>query len=527
MRRVALSFVVMALLVAAALADVRVQMHLRRRVSEEAIEQEFVKRSTPGSALYQQHLSHEELVKLVGATPEALATAERFLAGEAGVSERRVFSTQDVLTAVVERTSPVAAKLGLTAAMFERSAVRHTVAVPAALAGAVDRIVVVPRAPKRATKPRVAMGGAGGFPGMQQTPATISQRYKVPTTPLSGSVVQGVGEFQQSYFNPAWINNFTTKYALPKADIRINGPNTPSPDDVEGTLDLEYIVGLAPDATTWWISYNGTGPDPFGIDFAWWAENAAALRPMPTVVSLSWGIGENNYAGKAGVLDADNDAFRKLGLLGVSVFAASGDTGPGSRGYTSCSRFDPGWPATSPYVTSVGATYALSETASESAVSFSGGGFSDYFGTPEWQREAAAAYLANASGLPKPSFYNASGRGFPDVAALGTNFMVYGQNQFGEAEWMPVSGTSCASPTFAALITRVNAARVKAGKGTLGFLNPTLYKLGRVGQDVTTGSSQDPDCFGFPIPGFPTAAGWDPVSGLGTPDYSYLVQQLA
>ena len=519
------------LLVAAAVADVRVQLHLKRTVSEDAIEREFVERTTPGSSKYQQHMTPAELRELVAGTPEALAAAERFLAGQPGVKAQKTFATRDVVAAVVERTSPVAAALGLTSAMFEPSELRRSVAVPAGLASAVERITVVPpMVGKAQRRPKAHYAKAGGslpFPGTAQTPGSIKARYNVPAYDVPATAVQGVGEFQQSYFNPSWMATFSERYGLPVPDIKIKGPNSPSQDDIEGTLDLEYITGIAQGATTWWISSNDTSSDPFGIDFAWWCEEASNLSPMPTVVSLSWGIGENNYKDNLGVLYADNDAFRKLGLLGVTVFAASGDTGPGSRGFNSCTRFDPGWPATSPYLTAVGATYSTSATAAETSVSFSGGGFSDVFATPSWQKTAVSNYLSTAANLPAASFYNASGRGFPDVAALGTNFMVYGQNQFGQEGWMPVSGTSCASPTFAAVITRVNALRVASGKSTLGFLNPTIYSLGKVGQDITNGTSEDPDCYGFNFKGFPTATGWDAVSGLGTPDFAYLASQFA
>lgn len=534
---------VAALLIAAvAAAEVRVQLSLKRPVSEAAIEREFVERSTPGYAKYQQHLTPEQLTQLVQASPATVAAAERFFAGAAGVRSAQLFATRDVYTAVVDRQSPLAAELGLSAAMFEPSAVRHAVPVPGALAAHVERIVVVP--PRDGKKQRAGAGGKlhyakGGnnkkqageagalpFPGMAQTPKTIKERYAVPAGQLTSASVQGVGEFQDSYFKEAWMRIFSANNSLPTPDIRISGPNDPSQDDVEGTLDLEYITAIADGATTWWVSSNDTSTDPFGIDFNWWCAQAASLSPMPKVVSLSWGIGEDNYAGKEAVLIADNDGFRKLGLLGVSVFAASGDTGPGSRGFTSCTRFDPGWPASSPYVTTVGATYADTQSAGEVAVSFSGGGFSDYFPTPEWQKAAVASYLQSTPGLPKASFFNASGRAFPDVSALGTNFMVYGADQFGQEGWMPIAGTSCASPTFAAVITRINAERIAAGKSTLGFLNPTIYQMGTVGYDVTSGTSQDPDCFGFDFAGFPAAAGWDAVSGLGTPNYATLKAHL-
>lgn len=528
MSRIAAAIAAIALIsCVGAVPAVRVQLHLRRPVSEAEIEDQFVQRSTPSSKLFREHLSMEQLTALVGAEPKTIEAAVMYLTGLRGAKAVKVLRTNDIVVATLERFSPAAAAFGLDGSFFATSAIRRTVAVPSKLTRHVLRVVVVPRG--GATKRGPVSRDGLPFPGGEQTPATIKTRYNIPTgdiTPPS-NFAQGVGEFAASYFQQSDITTFSQYFNITVTNISVNGPNAPSQDDVEGTLDLEYISGLAPGVQTWWISQNSTNSDPGQIDFSWWCDEVLGLTPMPTAVSISWGLGENNYMGHEGVLHADNDGFRKLGLVGVSVMVASGDTGPGSRGYLSCTRFDPSWPASSPYVTAVGATYADSAATGETSVSFSGGGFSDYFATPTWQKAAVSNYLVNGTGLPKKSFYNASGRGFPDVSALGTNFKVYGPDQFGITTWSPVSGTSCASPTFAAVVTRVNAKRVNAGKSTLGFLNPAIYALGKVGYDVVAGKSSDPDCFGLGIPGFPALAGWDAVSGLGTPDYAFLEQHLA
>merc|ERR1719359_2301187 len=107
------------------------------------------------------------------------------------------------------------------------------------------------------------------------------------------------------------------------------GANTPGDaDQVEGTLDLQYIGSI----------FNNTQP-------------------------ISWGLGDYYYTttGQTAAMYADNDAFRKAGLLGVTLLAASGDSGVGvRREIFQCTKFSPSWPASSPYITSVGATYANS-----------------------------------------------------------------------------------------------------------------------------------------------------------------------
>lgn len=100
----------------------------------------------------------------------------------------------------------------------------------------------------------------------------------------------------------------------------------------------------------------------------------------------------------------------------------------------------------------------------------SSGGFSWTFPTPSYQQEAVAGYLANHDpGFPAER-YNKSGRGFPDVAALGKNVAVAVLGEVGVSD-----GTSAATPLFGALISRINEERLAAGKAVVGFLNPVLY----------------------------------------------------
>jgi len=75
------------------------------------------------------------------------------------------------------------------------------------------------------------------------------------------------------------------------------------------------------------------------------------------------------------------------------------------------------------------------------------------------------------------------------------------------------------SPAFAAIINRVNEERLAIGKGPVGFINPVLYAHPQVLHDITNGTN--PGCN---TTGFSAAKGWDPVSGLGTPDYPELLK---
>lgn len=128
---------------------------------------------------------------------------------------------------------------------------------------------------------------------------------------------------------------------------------------------------------------------------------------------------------------------------------------------------------------------------------------------PDWQRDSVKAYLG-AKGVPSPSVagYNVSGRAFPDISAQAVNFCV---TPFG----CGVMGTSCAAPTAAGIFALLNDLRLRAGKSTLGFLNPLIYQNAGAFSDVTSGSSHGCPATG----GWPAVPGWDAVTGVGTPDY--------
>ena len=98
-------------------------------------------------------------------------------------------------------------------------------------------------------------------------------------------------------------------------------------------------------------------------------------------------------------------------------------------------------------ITSVGGTNGENP---ETGVSFSGGGFSNYFSRPLYQEAAVTQYFEYL-GDQNAGLYNPNGRGFPDVAAYAVAFdIVWDGYDVG------VAGTSCASPTFASVVTLLN-----------------------------------------------------------------------
>lgn len=161
--------------------------------------------------------------------------------------------------------------------------------------------------------------------------------------------------------------------------------------------------------------------------------------------------------------------FQALNLLGCTFLAASGDSGaPGAACRSSRYEFNPGYPATSPYVLSVGATmftsgytpgnfatpFCASSTipcvgtgtevpANVAAYSFSsGGGFSTYAKQPAWQSAVVQKYLsAKSIKLPPSKDFTKTNRGFPDVGAVGWNVAIAISGQYGL-----IGGTSASSP---------------------------------------------------------------------------------
>ena len=89
--------------------------------------------------------------------------------------------------------------------------------------------------------------------------------------------------------------------------------------------------------------------------------------------------------------------------------------------------------------------------------------------------------------------------------------------------FLSIDGTSASTPTWAAFITAVNDARIAVGKGPVGWAHPALYSdaFADAFHDITEGDNFA--CGTDAELGFVAAPGWDPVTGLGTPDFKKLL----
>jgi tripeptidyl-peptidase-1 len=250
-----------------------------------------------------------------------------------------------------------------------------------------------------------------------------------------------------------------------------------------------------------------------------------------------------------------NTLFQKIGLRGKTLISASGDSGANGRTDEGCTipQLRAAYPGSSPYITSVGANqlsnpvFNLPGAASiplcqlgaqcpsggtEVAVSYavagfaSGGGFSNISSMPSYQSKAVHAYLNSGVALPPTGYFNPMGRGLPDLSAIGHNCMIYTQGS-GQA----VGGTSCASPIVAGVFALLNQQAVKTLGKPLGFLNPFIYKAFAANplnfNDVVTGDNKctESGCAST-CTGFLAAPGWDPVTGLGSPNYGNLASYI-
>ena len=88
------------------------------------------------------------------------------------------------------------------------------------------------------------------------------------------------------------------------------------------------------------------------------------------------------------------------------------------------------------------------------------------------------------------------------------------------SKWGGTSGTSASTPVAAGMFSNINAARLAAGKGSIGWINPVLYMYASLFvNDVTKGNNLD----GALCPqGFYATPGWDPTTGLGSINYGKL-----
>lgn len=498
--------------------------------------------SDPKSASYGRHLSPDGVRDLVAPGYQDLDAVLAFLR-DAGL---RVDGVSGARTAV-QASGPAEAvarafdaPIGLFApqravAPGRRSAygIERDPTIPASLAAVIRGVAGLNDlpaarrfpplfAPKRSRVPRrgpaAARGPAGGF-----TPEEIHAAYGGVGSATSGGRGERVAilEFGGG-FSGTDFSAFCAAYGLPGADVTEVSVSGAKNDysgktgdaDVEVALDMDWVRATAPDAELdlWWAPNVDTG----WVDFLTAVLDAPEAR-RPSVVSISWGMPEDGFS-TSRRYDQTRQLFQACALLGITFVCASGDAGaadelPDDAWYDGQRHVD--FPSVVPEVTSVGGTKLVpagsgfAETAWNDGPGrgASGGGFSRLIAVPDWQKAA----VAGRKGV--------TGRGIPDVAAVASPDP--GLSIFVRGKWTAAGGTSVAAPIWAGFLARVNAALLAAGRSRLGAANAALYASSRGAsaafRDVVRGGN------GYAgVPGFSASKGWDPVTGLGSPDVGRL-----
>jgi subtilase family serine protease len=382
----------------------------------------------------------------------------------------------------------------------------------------------------------------------------------------------------------------TCAAGMPKfSELAINGSPTTKPQPGNGThqedksawalevaLDVETSHAIAPMANILLVhSNNAETLGVQGFPNMMKAEDYVVSNHLAQVISQSFASAEDAFGSSASLQNL-RYAFKNAAANGVTVLGSSGDGGtanakksPVSQGGSLFSFPTVEWPASDPLVTGVGGTYLCTDPtattnqprttdpkpngigakcsssspfntalAAEVAWTFSGGGFSHVFSRPSYQ----AGPLPTGS-TPIP----ASARGVPDIAfqaSAATGALVYlslppdgtGSN-VNQTGWYDIGGTSLSCPQWAGLVAiaaQINKA--KYNQLGLGQINPALYKLAanpaKYSADffdiAQTGDATHPNNNqGDPsVPGYNATNGWDPVTGLGTPNAALLIPDL-
>ncbi|XP_075773419.1 tripeptidyl-peptidase 1 isoform X2 [Pelodiscus sinensis] len=497
------------------------------------------------SPQYGKYLSLEELRMLVQPSRLTLSTVHKWLVAY-GIKGCKTISTMDFLECVMPAC--MAERL-LPGAQFhryvsgQRSAVRSPVpySLPEELAEHIDFVGGLHRFPAQSMVVNTPLGkqdmaarhqhGRAAF-HLGVTPSVIRQRYNLTERDVGASPnnSQACAQFLEQYFHPADLAEFMQLFARSfghRSQVdQVVGHQGSGKAGLEASLDVEYIMSSGANISTW--VFSNAGRHESQEPFLAWLLLLSNMSSVPWVHSVSYGDYEDSLS--RAYLERVNVEFMKAAVRGLTVLFASGDEGAGCRKVAGGSHtFRPSFPASSPYVTTVGGTAFKNpfRVTWEVTDYISGGGFSSVFPMPDYQAAAVRNFLRSAPRLPPRSYYNSSGRAYPDLSALSDNYWVV-TNRI-PLPW--VSGTSASTPVVGGIVALINDRRLQQGQPPLGFLNPALYKLQEKGPsdalyDVTQGCHLA--CLDAAVEGQGFCAGpsWDPVTGWGTPNFPQLLRAL-
>ncbi|MDG6924324.1 MAG: right-handed parallel beta-helix repeat-containing protein, partial [Nitrososphaerota archaeon] len=338
------------------------------------------------------------------------------------------------------------------------------------------------------------------------------------------------------------LNNFSSEFGLPQLTINqicVDGPcdfnsGIASGWNTEIALDVEWAHAMAPNAAiNLYIGSNATFP-------LYDAVQKAVNDGVNSIISMSWGSPENSFGQSGAVAPVFGENYpwldqvlQQAAAQGITSFASSGDWGAYDQSQSETAPYGGAiYPSTDPYVVAVGGTSLYMNVTSgytqfpysnatgsygyETAWSWSdyyggatGGGYSTLFGTPQWQ---------TGPGL------SGGGRGAPDVswdADPQTGVIVSISNGVGAGfTYYVIGGTSVGSPSWAGSMALIDQ---KVG-GKLGLITPEIYSIlnnpsqySKAFHDVTRGNNNPNSA----------SVGWDPLTGVGSPNLGVLAGYLA
>jgi hypothetical protein len=390
------------------------------------------------------------------------------------------------------------------------------------------------------------------------SPSEISQMYNATSLLNAGYNGHGISiAIVDAYGDPyiqQELQNFSAQFGLPffanngTLHIIPVGPYDPENGitygwNVEVALDVEWAHAMAPNATInlYVAADSGNYLYEAVLNASLGSDGSAYDVYNNDVVSMSWAAPENDFGSSTTMnpiyglnypwLD---QVFQMDAAFGITAFASSGDWGAYDQNFGQTSPYGGAcYPSTDPYVTGVGGTSLYMNTTSgyyqwpytdaagtygnETAWSWNsnygwgtGGGWSTLFGQPSWQTG--------------PGVVNNGERGNPDVAwdadvQTGVLVSIFNSGT-GSYDYYIIGGTSVGSPCWAGSMALMDQ---KAGS-PLGFVNPTIYSIlnnaaeySKAFHDVTVGNN-NPDS---------ATVGWDPLTGVGSPNLGELANYLA
>ncbi|MDQ6815324.1 MAG: S53 family peptidase [Bacteroidota bacterium] len=333
-------------------------------------------------------------------------------------------------------------------------------------------------------------------------PNDLAKIYGFPTNATGKGQTIAIIELGGGY-KPADIKKYFAGLGIKQPSVVAvsvdggkNNPTTADSADGEVMLDIEVAGAVATGAKI--VVYFAPNTDKGFLDAITQAIHDKNYKP--SVISISWGSAEKNWTQQS--LTSFNEAFKAASLLGVTICAAAGDQG--SSDSETDGKVHADFPSSSPYVLSCGGTKLIangntitSETVwHEANDSATGGGVSDFFPLPDYQKKIK---------VPAALSTGFKGRGLPDVAAnadpnTGYNVLVDGQA-------FVIGGTSAVAPLMAGLIALINEKKPQP----VGFIHPHLYSTPGLCRDITQGDNKTTTT----QLGYQAAKGWDPCTGWG------------